>query len=249
MTHDRNYNAEYYDAGTASTDDIEFYGGFVGSETRVLELGCGTGRVALGLLPAAGAVMGVDISASMLERAQDKAGSDAHRFVCGDITNIRLHQHFDLIIAPFRVLQALEHDEQVAGLFEVIRAHLAPGGQAILNVFHPNLGPNEMADGWPKQDETPCGELTLAGGDTLVMSDERQRLDAARQVLYPTLVFRRYRDGLLVDEHRNPICMRYYYPEQFIELIEAHGFSVTGRWGGYRNEPYGQGGELVVAFR
>ncbi len=192
---------------------------------------------------------GVDISASMLERAREKAGVDAHCFICGDITKIRLDQHFDLIIAPFRVLQALEHDEQVKGLFGVIRAHLAPGGLAILNVFHPNLERNEMADGWPKQDETPCGNLILAGGEALVISDERRRLDSARQVLYPTLIYRRYRAGALVDEHRNPICMRYYYPQQFIELIEAHGFSVIDRWGGYRDEPYGQGGELVVAFR
>jgi hypothetical protein len=79
--------------------------------------------------------------------------------------------------------------------------------------------------------------------------DERKHLDADRQVLYPTLIYRRYRDGALVDEHINPICMRYYYPEQFIALIEDHGFSIVDSWGGYSNEPYGEGGELVVAFR
>jgi hypothetical protein len=39
------------------------------------------------------------------------------------------------------------------------------------------------------------------------------------------------------------------YYDQFIGLIEGHGFSVINRWGGYDNEPYGQGPELVVAFR
>jgi len=43
--------------------------------------------------------------------------------------------------------------------------------------------------------------------------------------------------------------MRYYYPDEFVELIESHGFSIIGRWGGYSDEPYGEGGELVVAFR
>jgi SAM-dependent methyltransferase len=247
VTHERDYNAEYYDANTTSTADIHFYAGFVNAGTQVLELGCGTGRVTAALLEIADAVVGVDISPAMLERARDNMGEPGS-FVCGDITNIRLGRRFDLIIAPFRVLQALEHDEQVDGLFEVIRAHLAPGGIAILNVFKPLLERDEMAEGWPRQEEVPGGQLTLAGGDTLMMFDERKHLDADRQVLYPTLIYRRYRDGALVDEHVNPICMRYYYPEQLIELIEGHGFSIVDSWGGYAMEPYGQGGELVVAF-
>jgi SAM-dependent methyltransferase len=249
VRHDRDYNAEYYDAGDMPFSDVEFYLRHVTSQTRVLELGCGTGRVTSTLLESAANVVGVDLSEPMLQRARAKTGCGAETFLCGDITKVRLTQQFDLIIAPYRVLQALEHDAQVDGLFEVIRAHLAPGGMAILNVFHPNQRPDEMAKNWPREDETPCGERTLEGGDTLVMSDERKHLDAERQVLYPTLIYRRYRDGVLVDEHRNPICMRYYYPEQFTALIEDHGFSIVQRWGGYCDEPYGQGNELVVAFQ
>ncbi len=59
------------------------------------------------------------------------------------------------------------------------------------------------------------------------MCDERKHLDADRQVIYPKHIYRCFRDGVLVDEHINPICMRYDYPEQFIELIEDHGFSIV----------------------
>jgi hypothetical protein len=79
--------------------------------------------------------------------------------------------------------------------------------------------------------------------------DERKLLDPERQVLYPKLTYRRYRAGQLIDEHVNPICMRYYYPDEFVALIEDHGFSIIDRWGGYSGETYGEGGELVVAFR
>ena len=249
MKSQREYNAEYYDASTTSTADIGFYANFVDEQTRVLELGCGSGRVTASLLETAGAVIGVDISKAMLDRARAKTGGDPDVFVHGDITTIELAQRFDLIIAPFRVLQALEHDAQVDGLFEVIRAHLAPGGLAILNVFEPLYGREEMAHRWPREGETPDGQVTLSGGDTLVMADERKHFDADRQVLYPRLIYRRYRDGALIDEHINPICMRYYYPEQLIALVEDHGFSIIDTWGGYGDEPYGEGGELVVAFR
>ena len=47
---------------------------------------------------------------------------------------------------------------------------------------------------------------------------------------------------------RYPIAMRCYYPDEFIQLIDGYGFQVIGKWGGYAGEPYGEGGELVVAF-
>ena len=249
MTYDRHYNAEYYDLSTSNKEDIPFYLGFVDPHSRVLELGCGTGRVSTVLASHAAEVVGVDLSPQMLERARTKTGPDNSNFICADISNVQLHKQFDVIIAPFRVMQALQHDEQVYGLFEVIRGHLAPGGTAILNVFNPLYSREEMVTKWPSDDEITYGRLTLEGGDLLVLSDERKEIDAERQVLFPKLIYRRYRDGVLVHEHINPICMRYYYPDQFIDLIEGHGFSVTERWGGYDNEPYGQGPELVVAFR
>ena len=105
-----------------------------------------------------------------------------------------------------------------------------------------------MASSWVIEGENYCEEFALPGGESVTLCDERTQLDAGRQVLYPVLIYRLYRDGVLIDEHRNPICMRYYYPEQFLALIEGHAFSVKARFGGYAGEPYGEGGELVVVF-
>ena len=248
-TCDRNYNADYYDIITTQTADIEFYLNFVNAESRVLELGCGTGRVTARLLERASVVVGVDLSETMLARARAKLASTASTFVHADITTLQLDREFDLIIAPFRVLQALETDEQVRGLFQVIRDHLASEGLAILNVFNPFLPRDEMATGWPQEESGLVEEHTLPNGESLKVFDERRRIDPERQVLYPKLIHRRFRGAELVDEHVNPICMRYYYPDQFCDLIESHGFKVLDRWGGYSEEPYGEGGELVVAFR
>ena len=246
---DRNYNADYYDVITTQTEDIEFYLRFLEDHSRVLELGCGTGRVTGALMERAAHVVGVDLSEAMLERARAKHSRPEATFLQGDITAVQLERQFDLIIAPFRVIQALEHDAQVSGLFQVIRSHLADGGLAILNVFNPFLPSDQMAAGWPREQLTFVEEHELPNGDTLRVFDERMRIDSERQVLFPKLIHRRFRGERLIDEHVNPICMRYYYPDQFCDLIESHGFTVVDRWGGYRDEPYGEGGELVVAFR
>ena len=108
MPESRHYNSEYYDAITTQTDDIDFYRKFVKSGDHVLELGCGTGRVALALSDAAAKLVGVDICNEMLNKAKLKNQRSLVEFVLGDICSIQLKQRFNLIIAPFRVMQALE---------------------------------------------------------------------------------------------------------------------------------------------
>ena len=247
MSETADYHAEYYDAFTGALNDIAFYLGFVDSDTEVLELGCGTGRVTAALLPQVQSIVGVDLSRSMLQRASDKLGS-ADICIHGDITNLHLGRQFDLIIAPFRVLQSLEHQSQVEGLFRVIADHLKPNGLAILNVFHPNLSKKDMPLHWC-QEERVCGEALLSEGDLVTLSDRKAKLDADRQILYPDLIYRRYRGDQLIDEHIQPICMRYYYPQEFTTLIEKQGFAVEEKWGGYLGEKYGEGGELIISFR
>ena len=45
------------------------------------------------------------------------------------------------------------------------------------------------------------------------------------------------------------LVMRYYYPEQFEEIVLKHGFRIVNRRGGYKGERYGEGPELVLQFR
>lgn len=101
---------------------------------------------------------------------------------------------------------------------------------------------------WYKEHETEYARVTLSNGDVLSSSDSRKKMDAEKQVLHPEIIHRLYRDGKLIDEHINPICMRYYYPDEFKELITRHGFKITAIWGGYKGETYGEGREFVVAF-
>ena len=106
-----------------------------------------------------------------------------------------------------------------------------------------------MGTHWIKSGENPCGEHVLPNGDLLKMFDTRKRLDTVNQVVYPELIYRRFRNNELLDEHINPICMRYYYPKEFKSLITDSGFEISETWGGYNGESYGDGPELVVAFK
>lgn len=246
--------AEYYDANPVFPDDIPFYQTRIPSpRARILELGCGTGRVLVALVEHCGSIHGVDCSEAMLARCQEKLrtrnvppGKACAEL--GNITNLSLGRQFDFIIAPFRVVQTLETDEKVAGLFRTIRRHLTPGGSAILNAFNPKYDPQGMLREWISDKETLIWEAPYRGG-RLACHDRRPRMDREKFVLYPELIYRWYERDVLQETLVHPLVMRVYYPDQFLRRIEDHGFRVIARWGGYRGEPYGEGPELVAQFK
>lgn len=246
--------ARYYDLNPQFPDDVPFYlDRLPSAEARVLELGCGTGRVLVPLADACGSIFGVDSSEAMLticRRKLAEKGIGASRAAVhqGDITRLALGARFDLIIAPFRVFQNLERDRDVRGFFETVRTHLAPGGTAIVNAFRPNLEPDRLKEEWCTSEERLAWAVPVDGG-RVTLHDRRPRMDRRKLVLYPELVYRRHEGEHLVDEAVLSISMRCHYPEPLLELVRDHGFSTVRTWGGYSGEPYGAGPELVVEFR
>lgn len=246
--------AKYYDKNPGFPNDVPFYQKLVSSSNiSILELGCGTGRVTLSLVPYCRYILGVDASPAMISIFRDKLvrmGIPQSKVgvIEGDITDFDLDQTFDLIIAPYRVLQNLETDQEVDGLFACIREHLAESGTCILNVFRPYLDPEELRKQWVSPEEIFSWEQPEEAG-RLVCYERRAQMDVEKLILYPELIYRRYAGEALVDESILKIVMRCYYTDTFEKFIVDRGFAVINRWGGYEGEVYGEGPELVIQFR
>jgi SAM-dependent methyltransferase len=138
--------AEIYDSVYSYVrEDIPFY---VEEARRaggpVLELGCGTGRVAIPIAKAGVEVVGLDSSPAMLEVARRKLRNLRGRrasltLVQADMRDFALEQRFNLAIIPFRgFLALLTVEDQIKALLNV-RRHLAAGGRLVFNVFVPDL--------------------------------------------------------------------------------------------------------------
>lgn len=250
----RNDAARFYDLNPGFPEDIPFYRSLLPtSDATVLELGCGTGRVTVALAPHCGFIHGMDLSPAMLELCRSKVAKtdlppERVAILMGDISSFALKRRFDLIIAPFRVLQNLETIAEVDGLLHCVHVCLAPGGTCILNVFRPFCGPDELREGWLVPGERLNWEVPIEGG-RVSCSDRRVRIDKEQMVIYPDLVYRRYQGLALAEEVVMHLAMQCYYPETFEQLIRDHGFEIVARWGGYQGEPYGEGPELVLQFR
>jgi SAM-dependent methyltransferase len=245
--------ARYYDYSPETPNDIPFYRQRIPSpQAEVLELGCGTGRVTIPLSSHCRSIYGLDLSPEMLSICQaklERAGIPPSRasVQLGDISAFDLQRQFALIIAPFRVFQNLETDAQVTGLFECVRRHLKYQGTCILNVFRPYADRETIIREWCTDTEKLQWEVPIAGGKVQCF-DRRPRLDPEKLILYPELIYRHYQGNQLVNEAILKIPMRCYYPDEFAALIEAHGFRIMNRWGGYAGEEYGLGSELVIEF-
>lgn len=245
--------AQYYDVNPMIPSDIAFYQARLSStDASVLELGCGTGRVLMPLAPSCGYIHGIELSQAMLARCLQKLRATGMpptkaQVGLGDITHFALDRRFDLIIAPYRVFQLLETEAQVEGLFRCVRAHLAPGGSCILNVFHLQDGFDHVRQTWGTAAEVVRWEVTV-DGVRLRCDERRARFDSEKRILYPELVYRRCVGDAWVEDAVLKLPRRCYTPEEFECVILDHGFRIVQRWGGYAGERYGEGPELVVQF-
>jgi len=242
--------AVLYDLNPTFPNDVPFYKSRIPApDAQVLEAGCGTGRVLLELVDSCKSAIGIDISTPMLavcarkirEREIDSSKIAIAR---ADITDFRLDREFHLIIAPFRVLQSLESDDEVRCFFKCVRGHLACGGTAVITAFHPRYPPSELGR-WCTDAETLQWEACFEGR-RVTCHDRRRRMDSTRLILYPDLVYRIWDGDEPCETVVQPIVMRCYYPESFERCAETGGFGVVNRWGGYQGEEYGDGPELVL---
>ena len=244
--------ARFYDLDRAPLADVPFYvSRLPGASARVLELGCGTGRVTLPLAEHCAFIQGIEISAAMLDicRAKLRDAPALSRKVAvglGDITTYNLGTTFDLIIAPYRVLQNLETDDEVAGLFRFIRTHLSAGGTCILNVFKPRYAnAASLIDAWSQPVEALDWE-DVTDARIVTCHVRSGKVSSQPLVIYPDLIYRVREGAEPSEEIVFPLKMRCYFPEEFTSLFAKHGFHVVAQWGGYAGEQYGAGPELVI---
>ena len=237
--------------------DVEWYQRkAVASGGPVLELGAGTGRITIPIAEAGIPITAVDLDEGMLDRLREKAAAlapDARErisVVHDDMRSFTAGVGHALAIIPFRVfLHNLTRDDQLATLRRAY-AHLRPGGELALNVFHPSLeymaanaGAYEGVWRWRTTRKLPVGGF--------VVYSEASRYNTVEQRLHSMIRTEEFgSDGALQRTNMMDLELAYLYPSDIAGLLEECGFELlrlSGDFAGRRFER--DGDELVVEAR
>jgi SAM-dependent methyltransferase len=172
---DKSLSAAFYDVVTGADarllGDIEVYAGMVPEGGSVLELGAGSGRVALALAELGRSVVGVDLSPAMLAKAQARLAQAPPQvagrleFRRGDMTALDLKRRFDAVICPYFTLAHLPAGAAWRNTFAVAARHLEPGGLA---AFHLPLLEIMRLPG-PANPDHPVMDQPLGDGRRLLL--------------------------------------------------------------------------------
>jgi ubiquinone/menaquinone biosynthesis C-methylase UbiE len=140
------FYAQTYDESVPDwPGEIEFYRGLA-SEVRgkggsLLEIACGTGRVAIRLARDGTRTVGLDLSQKMLAVAREKSeGITNIRWVHADMCAFDLGETFDLVIIPGHAFQNLNTSQEQVACMQCIYRHLTPGGHLVVHLDHQDFG-------------------------------------------------------------------------------------------------------------
>jgi SAM-dependent methyltransferase len=214
---------QYLDPSIAGTTAaaVEFLAARVGTG-RALELGIGTGRVALPLATRGARVHGIDASQAMVDRLRAKPGGAELPVTIGDFAAVEVDGLFELIYVVFNTFFALLEQEEQVRCFANVAAHLTPGGVFVIEAFVPDP---------TLYDRGQRVSATRVEVDRVQL--DMARLDAVSQrVTAQHLLIGAEGVSLL------PVQLRYAWPSELDLMARLAGLWLRERYGGWQHEAF-----------
>ncbi|MGW6454930.1 class I SAM-dependent DNA methyltransferase [Streptomyces sp. NPDC055078] len=187
---------------------------------RALELGIGTGRIALPLARRGVRVHGIDLSRAMVDRLRAKPGGDAIDVTIGDFATTRVDGTFSVAYLVFNTIMNLTTQAEQVACFRNAAAHLEPGGRFVIEVAVPELR------------KLPAGQNAVP----FHVSPTRWAFDiydVATQSMSSNYV--KVVDGR--GEYRS-IPFRYVWPSELDLMAQLAGLRLCERWDGWTREAF-----------
>jgi SAM-dependent methyltransferase len=187
---------------------------------RALELGIGTGRIAIPLARRGVPVHGIELSKAMAARLGAKPGGEDIGVTIGDFASTPIEGAFSLAYLVFNTIMNLTTQEAQVECFRNVSRHLEPGGCFVIEVGVPGL------------QRLPPGQ-TIQDFDVTETSWGLDEYDVVRQGLKSH--YFRFVDG---EVRHSSIPFRYVWPAELDLMAQLAGMHLRERWGGWKREPF-----------
>jgi SAM-dependent methyltransferase len=206
----------------------------------VLEIACGTGRVAIPIAREGIPVTGLDIVAGMLERARIKSVGLPARWLVGDARTFALAEHFRLIFLTGNAFQAFLTNADQEALLQRVQAHLHEQGVFAFETRNPLL-PNVTRPGGlfvaldtSTEEEEGAPYINAEGHEVRV--SRTRRYDHVTQIAHLTS-YKRWHDGQQDRIKVARTALRYTFPQELAALLHYNGFTIARQYGDWNEEP------------
>jgi SAM-dependent methyltransferase len=219
--------ADVYDEWHGTRDPdlapvVEFLASRAGDQ-GALELGIGTGRIALPLARHGVPVAGIDASARMVERLRSKPGGPDVPVTRGDFADVRAPGgRYGLVYVVFNTFFALLTQDEQLRCFSNVAANLVPGGAFVMEAFVPDLTRYDR-------------------GQRLQVDHLEAQVSRVSASIHD-LASQRVRTQMMVigaqGIDRYPVELRYAWPGELDLMARLAGMRLAGRWGGWQGEPF-----------
>jgi SAM-dependent methyltransferase len=198
----------------------------------LLDLACGTGRMALRMAELGYQVTGVDITPEMISWARQKAEQRklSIEWIVADARSFHLQKQYSLLYMLENAFQFFLTRVDQEAMLTCVREHLLPEGCFLFETRNPN--PRNL-----QEVRHPDGEsFTTPDGGQLLVTEE-QRYDPMTQIQHYTRHLTFLQPGGKRDEKKLRVALRYVYPQELEALLYYNGFQIRSCYGNWHQEP------------
>lgn len=210
------------DASAAAAFLAELCSRLPGELGPVLELGIGTGRVALPLAAKGVEVYGIDASPAMLEQLRAKPGSKKITGILGDFAEISLDNHFKIIFVVFGTFFCLTSQETQIQCLKQVAMHLTEGGLFILQASVPDFS------GFTRNQNVRVSSIEM---DRVIVTITQHDPVAQKTMTQHIMITE---DGIRLM----PVYVRYAWPNELDAMAQIAGLELKERWEDWNRTPF-----------
>ena len=197
----------------------------------VLELACGTGRIAIPIAKKGIPIVGLDFSVKMLEQAKrnSKENNVEIEWIEADMTNFSLSRKFSVIIMAAAAMNWVLENKVIEKCLTCIKNHLNQDGRFIFNVFNPNLE-ILMRDPSKKYDIDKYPDPDGKGTVVVTVSNY---YDKVNQINHVTSY-----SSIKNKEIVKKLKLRMFFPQELDALLYYNGFRIDYKYGNFNEQPF-----------
>ncbi|MBL01764.1 MAG: hypothetical protein CL774_04650 [Chloroflexi bacterium] len=243
--------AEWYDIFYSSSEHEEekYYQKISEDfEGKILEIGIGTGRIAIKLAEIGKNVVGIDSSIEMISKAEKKIKnkklSKKISLINANMLNFQLNDKFNLIIIPANTLLLCENEEEQINVLKNCVNHLTSKGVLIFNVYYPD---NEMINENNKE-EFLFNTINLKNGERYILYGKND-FNINTQINNGIQIIEKIsNNGNLLFRRKLKVKTRYLFPEDIIKICEKSNLVVSSMTRDFSNLPLDESSENIIIF-